>query len=111
MALLSLRGVRANARDVDAEYRPTVHRILGAVLHRTNRVWHRYELRGMDRVPARPVLFVGNHSGVGVADVSCMIGAGYAHFGLRRRFCGMMHGAFVNMPILGFFGAEPSVPR
>jgi 1-acyl-sn-glycerol-3-phosphate acyltransferase len=44
----------------------------------------RYELRGMDRVPDRPCLFVGNHSGAGVIEILCMLPAWHERFGHPR---------------------------
>jgi 1-acyl-sn-glycerol-3-phosphate acyltransferase len=89
--------------DVDADFRPSVYLAFGALQNGWNRVWHRYELRGTERVPARPCLFVGNHSGLGIADVLCMVGAFRARFGLARRCVGMMQDLFVAMPIVGWF--------
>jgi 1-acyl-sn-glycerol-3-phosphate acyltransferase len=101
-------------RDVDKDFRPSLYLAFGTAMRHVCRVWFRYEMRSMDRLPDRPCLFVGNHSGVGVADVVCMVGAWRARFGLRRRFVGMMHDLFVAMPIVGFvarsFGAVHAKP-
>lgn len=93
----------APVRDVDADFRPSVYLAFGSFQHAMNRVWHRYTLRGCERIPSRPCLFVGNHSGIGVADVLCMLGGWRARFGLRRRVVGMMQDLFVAMPIVGWF--------
>ncbi|HEY8076173.1 MAG TPA: 1-acyl-sn-glycerol-3-phosphate acyltransferase [Labilithrix sp.] len=100
--------------DVDTDFRPAVYLAFGSFQNAFNRIWHRYTLRGAARIPSRPVLFVGNHSGVGVADILCMLGGWRARFGLRRRVVGMMHELFVAMPIVGFiarsFGAVYASP-
>jgi 1-acyl-sn-glycerol-3-phosphate acyltransferase len=93
----------AQLRDVDADFRPWLYSAFGSYQSAFNRVWHRYTMRGMDRIPERPCFFVGNHSGIGVADVLCMLGAWQERFGLRRRCVGMMQDMFVAMPVVGWF--------
>jgi 1-acyl-sn-glycerol-3-phosphate acyltransferase len=116
--LASLPARAVSVRPVDADFRPSIYLGFGTLMQRFCRVWFRYEMRGMDRIPEGPCLFVGNHSGVGPTDVLCMLGAWRARFGLRRRFVGMMHDLFVAMPVVGFvaksFGAvraEPGAAR
>jgi 1-acyl-sn-glycerol-3-phosphate acyltransferase len=72
-------------------------------MHRATRVWHRFALRGAERIPRGPCLFVGNHSGIGVSDVLCLLGASVARFGVSRRIVGMMHKTFIEAPIVGWF--------
>lgn len=104
----------APPRDVDADFRPWVYTAFGAFESAFNRVWHRFAMRGLERIPDRPCLLVGNHSALGVADVLCMLGAWSARFGVRRRCVGMMQDLFVRMPVVGWmarsFGAVYASP-
>jgi 1-acyl-sn-glycerol-3-phosphate acyltransferase len=102
------------ARDVDADFNASFYLTFGAAQHAVNRIWHRYELRGTERIGDRPVLFVGNHSGLGIADVLCMLGGWRTRFGVRRRVVGMMQDIFCALPIIGWcakrFGAVYASP-
>jgi 1-acyl-sn-glycerol-3-phosphate acyltransferase len=96
-------------------FRPSFFLAFGALMHRSTRIWFRFSLRGWERLPTGPVIFVGNHSAIGVADILCMLGAWRTRFGLSRRCVGMMHDLFVRFPIVGRmaqgFGAVPANPR
>ena len=99
----------------DAGFRPALYLWLGRLVARITRIWFRYRIDGLERIPRRPVLLVGNHSGIGIADVLCLFGAWREAFGLVRRPVGMMHEMFVDAPIIGFFaraiGAVRADPR
>src|SRR5688572_682306 len=98
--------------DVDRGYRPAFARSFGRMMHGVTRLWFRYRFRHEERIPASPVLFVGNHSGIGIADVLCLLGAWMAIHDGRRRVVGMMHQAFISAPVIGpiarAFGAVPA---
>ena len=64
------------------EFDPRLYMFLGGLFRAVCRVWFRFVLRGMDRIPAEQRLFVGNHSGIGIADVGCLLGAWQGRFGL-----------------------------
>jgi 1-acyl-sn-glycerol-3-phosphate acyltransferase len=114
-APLALTPRRPAAADVDTDFRPAVYLAFGRAMHAFCRIWFRYRMRRMDRVPRGPALLVGNHSGIGVADVLCMLGAWRARHGLERRGVGLMHDLFVAMPVVGWiarsFGAVAAKPE
>jgi 1-acyl-sn-glycerol-3-phosphate acyltransferase len=87
--------------DIDRDFSPRVFRMTGAVLRAFTRVWFRSRVEDLDRIPREPVIVVGNHSGVGIADVMCLLGGWFDHFGDRRRAVGLMHDLFVGAPLLG----------
>ena len=76
-------------------FNPRVFTLFGRLMSVVSRVWFRYALRGANRVPSSACLFVGNHSGIGIADVLCMLGAAQRYFGLTRRIVGLMHVTFL----------------
>lgn len=84
-----------------SKFSPRVFLAFGSLLSRACRFWFRYRMNGLERIPSTPCMFVGNHSGLGVADVLCMLGAFRRQFGLDRRVVGMMHDVFVALPVIG----------
>ena len=84
----------------------------GRALDTFCRVYFRYQIRGLDRLPPPPCLLVGNHSGLGTAELLCMVGAWWRTFGTRRRVTGMMHDFFLSVPGIGHYyrgvGAVPA---
>lgn len=86
--------------DVDRGYSPRFARAFGAVMSVFTRVWFRYRMDGVERVPKEACVFAGNHSGIGIADILCLFGAGPRFFP-GRRFVGMMHDLFIAFPIVG----------
>src|SRR3954469_16505773 len=66
-------------------------------------LWHRAEVRGLERIPATgPVLLVGNHSGGNVPpDTFVFTLAFTSHFGVERRFFQLAHNLVVSMPFPG----------
>ncbi len=102
------------AEALESHYRPGFAVAFGRLMHAVNRVWFRFSLRGQLNVPNTPCLFVGNHSGIGIADVLCLLGGWLAHTKGRRRFVGMMHKMFIQTPVVGHiaaaFGAVPANP-
>jgi 1-acyl-sn-glycerol-3-phosphate acyltransferase len=95
--------VRSNALvpiDIDAERDPGLARVFEAFLGLVARYWFRFRVHGTDNVPAEAAIFVGNHSGIGIADVICLLGA-RAQIAPHRRAVGLMHDLFVNMPLVG----------
>jgi 1-acyl-sn-glycerol-3-phosphate acyltransferase len=83
-------------------------------MSRISSVWFRYVLRHAERIPDTACLVVGNHSGIGIADVLCLLGAWTERFDGRRRAVGMMHKMFVDAPVVGTiargFGAVQAHP-
>jgi 1-acyl-sn-glycerol-3-phosphate acyltransferase len=65
------------------------------------RTWFRYRLRGLERVPPPPCVFVANHSGFGTYEIPCMIAAWHAHFGRGRPVHGLAHGLGIRSPVWG----------
>jgi 1-acyl-sn-glycerol-3-phosphate acyltransferase len=107
--------LRAPRVDEPADdFRPWFYLAFGSAMRAGASVWHRYEMRGMEKIPSGPCLFVGNHGGTGTSDVLCMLGAWRARFGLRRRVVGMMHDINLALPIMGWcaksFGATRANP-
>jgi diacylglycerol/phytol O-acyltransferase len=84
------------------------------LLHAFSRIWFRFSLRGAARIPQRTCLFVGNHSGIGIADIICLMGERARTF-RGRRVVGMIHDLFIRAPLLGRFcaamGAVRAEPR
>lgn len=99
---------------LDRDYRPRFALGFGRLLDRITRIWFRFEMRHAARIPKETVLFVGNHSGIGITDVLCLMGAASTVLGPGRRAVGMMHKMFVTAPIVGHvsraFGAVPADP-
>jgi 1-acyl-sn-glycerol-3-phosphate acyltransferase len=86
--------------DVDAARNPRIARVFETFLGIMARYWFRYRVEGAHHVPAEPAIFVGNHSGIGIADVICLLGF-RKEIAPDRAAVGMMHDLFVNMPIVG----------
>ena len=63
-------------------------------------LWHRADVRGLDRIPADgPVLIVGNHSGGNVPpDTFVFTLAFTSFFGVERRFYQLAHNLVVSLP-------------
>lgn len=89
--------------DVDRHYSPGFALGFGRFLHAVTRVWFRYRFRHPERLPAGKVLYVGNHSGIGIVDVLCMLGAWSHALGGKRRAVGMMHKMFIGVPPVSWF--------
>ena len=73
-------------------------------------LWHRAEVRGLDRIPEDgPVLLVGNHSGGNVAPDTLVFTLAFAsYFGVERPFYQLAHNLVLAMPHLSWlrkFGA------
>src|SRR3954454_1249896 len=66
-------------------------------------LWHRADVRGLDRIPASgPVLLVGNHSGGNVPpDTFVFTLAFTSFFGVERRFYQLAHNLVVTLPFPG----------
>ena len=102
----------SSSRAVFTRYRAGFAQGFGRSVHAVTRIWFRFELRGEEHLPSRPCLFVGNHSGIGIADVLCLLGGWIALTDGKRRCVGMMHKMFIGAPIVGWisaaFGAVPA---
>jgi 1-acyl-sn-glycerol-3-phosphate acyltransferase len=61
----------------------------------------RYALRGIERIPSAPCLFVGNHSGAGVIEVLCMLPAWHARFGHTRPVWALANKVSLGYPAIG----------
>jgi 1-acyl-sn-glycerol-3-phosphate acyltransferase len=81
----------------DPEVIASTSRVLGPV---ANRVF-RYELRGLDNIPASPCLLVGNHSGAGVVEVPCILVKWHESFGERRPGYGLTNVLSLGYPVIG----------
>src|SRR5207237_4270899 len=92
---------RVPSVDLDARDPDYIRDVLpGAWLLAT--LWHRAEVRGLDRVPETgPVLLVGNHSGGNVApDTLVFTLAFVSWFGVERPFFQLAHDLVLRMPQL-----------
>ena len=100
-SLALLRGSTPGT-DLD-EWNPRYIRRTLPILRRFFSLYFRYEVRGLDNVPARgPALLVGNHSGgTLIADTFVFGVAFYSHFGTGRRFHQLAHDVAVALPALG----------
>src|SRR3954453_11862053 len=67
-------------------------------------LWHRADVRGLDRIPASgPVLLVGNHSGGNVPPDTFVFTLAFpSFFGVERRFYQLAHNLVVSAPPLGW---------
>ncbi len=81
-------------------HKPEFVRGLVRVLGPVNKKAFRYELRGLERVPPPPCLFVGNHSGLGVVEILCMLTSWYEAFGDERPVLGLAHDFLFRVPVL-----------
>jgi 1-acyl-sn-glycerol-3-phosphate acyltransferase len=89
--------------DVDAHFDQARYLALAGHARAFSRRWFRFELRGVERIPAGPCLFVANHSGAGYADVICLLGELGGRFGAGRRVVGLSHGFPLALPGYGDF--------
>lgn len=87
--------------DVDACFDEARFLELAGRAHAFAHKWFRFQLRGLERVPDQPCLFVANHSGAGYADVVCLLGELGFHFGSRRRVVGLSHSFPLTIPVYG----------
>jgi 1-acyl-sn-glycerol-3-phosphate acyltransferase len=80
-------------------------------------VYHRAEVRGLEKIPAEgPVLLVGNHSGgTLIADTFVFAQAFYEHFGPNRTFHQLAHDLVFKVPgaraLLSRWGTVPASPE
>ncbi len=99
--------------DVDRDHSPRFAAAFGEVMYWLEKLYFRYRFRGAERLPAGPCLIVGNHSGIGIPDVLCLMGVAH-RVRPGRRVVGMMHDIFVSLPIIGHvsraFGAVRAHP-
>ena len=85
-------------------YNPKFAHQLARVLAPVVRVWFRFELRGVERLPAgQPVLLVGNHSAWGTAELLCLLVGWLQGVGDKRRVNGLMHDVTFTTPLVGPF--------
>ena len=99
-----LRLVRGSTPGTDLhEWDPDHIRRTLPGLRRIFSLYFRYEVRGLDNVPASgPALLVGNHSGgTLIADTFVFGIAFYSHFGPGRRFHQLAHDVAVALPGIG----------
>jgi len=108
------RAMSDSTEDLE-QFDPHVYALVGRFLRAFTTSYFRFKLHGLEKLPEGPCLIVGNHSGLGVADVMCMLGAWYDAFGLERRGTGMMAYSFIEAPLVGrlfrAFGAVPASPE
>ncbi len=89
--------------DVDAHFDEARYLALTEHARAFSRRWFRFELRGLERLPPGPCLFVANHSGAGYADVVTLLGELGSRFGAERRVVGLSHGFPLALPGYGGF--------
>jgi 1-acyl-sn-glycerol-3-phosphate acyltransferase len=87
--------------DVDAHFDEGRYLAMAERANAFSRRWFRFQLRGAERIPAGPCLFVANHSGAGYADVICLLGELGHRFGVQRRVVGLSHGFPLGIPVYG----------
>ncbi|MBI4953786.1 MAG: 1-acyl-sn-glycerol-3-phosphate acyltransferase [Myxococcales bacterium] len=68
--------------------------------------YHRFECRGLERVPDGPVLLVANHSAAAVQEILLILRSWYLRFG-ERPARGLLHRAVYEFP----FRQIPLLPR
>jgi 1-acyl-sn-glycerol-3-phosphate acyltransferase len=75
-------------------------------------LWHRAEVRDLDRIPAEgPVLLVGNHSGGNVSpDTLVLMLAFSSYFGVERPFHQLAHNLVLAMPHLRWLRRFGTIP-
>jgi 1-acyl-sn-glycerol-3-phosphate acyltransferase len=75
-------------------------------------LWHRAEVRGLDRIPDDgPVLIVGNHSGGNVSpDTLVFMLAFSSYFGVERPFHQLAHNLVLAMPHLRWLRRFGTIP-
>lgn len=93
-------ALSAGMKELDAGVAPRFAAWFGRRLASVNSVWFRYRLRGIEHIPSGPVLFVGNHSGIGIVDAVCLMGVSQTTLA-QRNARAMMHDAFVAAPVIG----------
>lgn len=112
---MSARPERASSDGIsnaacDA-FDPRVLCLVSAVLDPITQAYFRFQLRGAENIPSSKCLIVGNHSGLGIVDVACLLGAWPRKMGLQRRVVGLMADSFVKAPLAGrLFRAFGSMP-
>ena len=75
------------------------------------RVWFRYRVRGLDRVPPPPCLFVAHHSGFGIVEELCLAAFWYGEHDDARVIHGLTHDIAFKIPIIGtFYAAIGAIP-
>lgn len=74
-------------------------------------LWFRAEVRGLDKVPDEPVLFVGNHSGgAGTPDTFVFLLAYNTYMSVEGRpLYGLGHEMITSMPLIGAFARKMGV--
>jgi 1-acyl-sn-glycerol-3-phosphate acyltransferase len=98
---------RAIERRVQAAMEPrppsdTLLRLQQPVYHLLDKFWFRLEIDGWDRVPGRPCLLVGVHSGGTLTmDAWTLVNAWHTHFGGERILHGTAHDVLLTLPGLG----------
>jgi 1-acyl-sn-glycerol-3-phosphate acyltransferase len=120
MAMAMAEDVFANGSrpddPLDAWNPDYIRRTLPA-LRLLSDVYHRAEVRGLDKIPkSGGVLLVGNHSGgTLIADTFVFAQAFYDHFGPLRRFHQLAHDLVFKIPgaraSLSRFGTVPASPE
>lgn len=93
------------------EFRPDVFLRWGALISAMTRVYFRYRLRSTHLLPSGPCILVGNHSGLGTAELLCLMGAWSREMGIDRRCTGLAHDITLRIPLAGrFYRAMGGVP-
>ena len=97
---VSDRVPRANLDERDPDY---VRDLLPAAWLLAT-LWHRAEVKGLDRIPEDgPVLMVGNHSGGNVSPDTLVFTLAFeSYFGVERPFYQLAHNLVVSAPHLSW---------
>lgn len=111
MPHLARHGVVASDAQPDHPVREHISpSLLERALRAFARIYFRYALRRADLMPRGPCIIVGHHGGIGIADAICLMGEKTHTFGARA-MVGMMHGLFIDAPIVGYLARRMGAVR
>jgi 1-acyl-sn-glycerol-3-phosphate acyltransferase len=87
-------------RDDPASVDPELVDWLSGPLARFGERWYRLKVHGMERIPERPVLIVGNHN-AGTAFVEALAAGAMVTRAGHNRLTGLAHDAVIDAPLVG----------
>jgi 1-acyl-sn-glycerol-3-phosphate acyltransferase len=103
-------GIQAQLAQRD----PAFMRQWWPIVRQAQRVWHRPQVRGIERIPGGACLIVSNHSGgVWSMDAPILFEAFVEHHGLERPAYVLAHDALFSTPLAGLlrrWGIVPAAP-
>ncbi len=104
----------SNPADYDPQAVEHTVRFFGGLFgtERSPRRYFPLEVRGMERIPAAPVLIVSNHSGgTTIPDVWGFLVSWYRHFGVHRPIHPLAHEMIVSTRLVGPYFAARGILR